>query len=179
MTSRPISNIMLTKKSGWKTTKFHAPGWATRPASSLLLACGFPCRLLREFVFNVLFEQTGISAHNASPIDKDCGRAVHVELLTVCAAGVDSSAGFRAGHAGLERIRVYTGLAGVVHHFRPGVRRGYDLLIVINEVIHLPEGLGVLLVGAPASNGRRSCPRMELLEGIVLENDTTTRTLPA
>src|SRR5207245_11163768 len=77
----------------------------------------------------------------------------------------------RAGYACLDRIGVQARLAGVVHNFCPGVGGGYDLLIVINEVIHLPECLGVLLVGAPAGNGRRSGPGMKLLDGKVLEHD--------
>src|SRR5260370_38612003 len=95
------------------------------------------------------------------PFTKTVG-AVHVELLTVCPAGVNGGTGLRAGHAGLKRIGVQPGLTRVVQHFRPGVGGRDNFLIVIDEVIHFPKSLWCLLVGATAGACRRPLPRVEL-----------------
>src|SRR5260370_491546 len=112
----------------------HTPAGAiSAPPSLLLLVRGFAWLLLSELVVDVLLEKMRIGAHNAPPIHEDRWCAVHLELLAVCAAGIDGRAGFRAGHAALEYIGVQSGLACVIHHFRPGVRCPGMAFFVISD----------------------------------------------
>src|SRR5260370_20418702 len=116
------------------------------PTSSLL----FPLVLPREFVVDVLLEEVCIGAHDAAAIHEHRWRAVYVELLAICAAGVHGGPRFGACHATLECFRLQSRLTPIVHHFGPCSRRRNDVLIVVNQVIHLPEDPGVLL-GSAAS----------------------------
>src|SRR5260370_38791185 len=139
------------------------------PTSSLL----FPLVLPREFVVNVLLEEVCIGAHDAAAILEHRWRAVFVELLAICAAGVHGGGGFGAGHATLECFSLESRLTRIVHHFGPGSRRRNDVLIVVNQVIHLPEGLGVLLVSAAAGNGGGAGPGVQRRDRKVLAGQAT------
>ena len=79
--------------------------------------------------------------------------------------------GLRAAEASLEGIRIQASLAGKLHHLVVGVGGRDQVLIVIDQVVELPEGLGVLLVGATAGESGSAGPGMEGVNGKVLEDD--------
>ena len=89
-----------------------------------------------------------IGTDNAAAVDEDRGGAGDLERLAVCAASLDCGGGFGAGHAGLEGVRIQADLRGVVRELGIGIFGRDDVLIVVDKVIKLPEGLGVLVIGA-------------------------------
>src|SRR5205085_3287441 len=111
-----------------------------------------------------------VRTNHAAPIDEDGWRAVDFQLFTIGLAGVNRGRGFGAGHAALKSALLQAGLDGIVRHLGPGVLRGNDLLVVVNQVIQLPEGLGFLLIRAAAGDGCSARPWVELFERKILED---------
>src|SRR5262249_12915026 len=143
LTERPISYIMLTKKSPRSRPPLGYPARTPRrpralgsyPLRLLFLICGFRRPLLCEFVLDVLFEDSLVGPHHSPAIDKNRGRASDFQLLTVLAAGIDGGSGFRAGHARPKIVLVQPGLARIFAHLHPGVPGGDNFLIVVNGVV--------------------------------------------
>src|ERR1700746_1921425 len=161
--SRPISYIMLTRGSGTSPRPLASLGGAAAlPAVRLPLFGGLTGVQFGEFVVDVLLEHMLIGATHLSPIYKNRGCAVDLELLAVGVAGVNRRRGVGARHAAPEGVGVEAGLRGIVDHLGPGVFGRDDLLVVVNQVVKLPEGVGLLLVRAPAGNRGGARPRMEL-----------------
>ena len=61
--------------------------------------------------------------------------------------------------------------ASEVDHFVVGIGGGDEVLIVVDQVVHLPEGFGVLLVGAASGEGGGARPGMDLVDGKILEDE--------
>jgi len=118
-----------------------------------------------------------VGAVDAPPVDEDGGRAADLEFLSVRDTGIDFGGGLRAAHARFEGIGIEAGAASVVKHLVPGIRSRNDVLIVINKVVELPEGFGVLLIGAAAGNRGATGPRVKGFQGKVLEDDFDLRVL--
>src|ERR1700674_456791 len=152
-------------------TRFGLPSRYPLPCLSFLLLVGrFPCFLLCEFVIDVLLEQTRIAPDDAASFHEDGRRTIHVKLPAVREAGIYGGPGLSTRHATLKGLDIDPGLASVVHHFCPDILCGDDFLVVINKVIYLPEGIGVLLIGASAREGCGAGPRMKRLDRKVLED---------
>src|ERR1700730_5440096 len=119
--------------------------------------------LLIQFVFYVLFDEVAVGAEDAAAVDEDRGGGGGVVGQAVCVAG------FGAGETGLEGVGIQADLRGVVGQLGVGIFGRDDVLIVVNEVVKLPEGLGLLVIGAAASYGGTAGPGM-LLEREILEH---------
>ena len=95
------------------------------------------------------------------PLTKTVGVLRTSRSLAVGEAAVHLGGGLRAGHAGFEGLGIETGSGGIVEHFLVGVGGGDEVLVVVDQVVDLPEGLGVLLVGAASGEGGGSGPGMD------------------
>ena len=131
--------------------------------------------LLGEFVVDVLLEDMRVCAIDAPAIDEEGRRAADIEFLAVGNTGVHFGGGLRAAHTGFEGVNVETGASGVVEHLVPGIRSRNDVLIIVDKVVHLPEGFGILLVGATAGNGGGASPGVQGFERKILEDDFDLR----
>src|SRR6202045_5421087 len=109
--------------------------------------------LLIQFVFYVLCDDVGVGTDDAPAVDEDRGGAGDLEGQAVCVAGFDGGGGFGAGETGLEGVGIQADLRGVVGQLGVGIFGRDDVLIVVDEVVKLPEGLGLLVIGAAASYG--------------------------
>src|SRR5215469_11750210 len=180
----PISYIMLTKKRvrpgpgpdspvhpELGDARSSAPTAPRHPEEALSFVGGLTRVQFGELVVDELLEQMWVCTDHPPAVNENGRCTVDFEVLAVGVAGVDCGGGVRAGHAALEGGCVQPGLSRVVGHFGPGVFRGDDLLVVVDEVVHSPEGLGLLLVRAAPGDGCGSGPGMELFEGKVLEDD--------
>src|ERR1700739_3889946 len=116
-----------------------------------------------------------VRAIDAPPIDEDGRRAADIEFLAVGDTGVHFGGSLRAAHTGFEGVHVETGASGVVEHLVPGIRSRNDVLIVVDKVVHLPEGFGVLLVGATAGKGGGASPGVQGFERKILEDNFDLR----
>jgi hypothetical protein len=123
------------------------------------------------FVLDVLLETVGVGTDQATSIHEDGGGATNIEELGVGDAGINCGGGLGAAHAGLEGIGVHATATSIIHHLVVGIRGGEEFLVVIDQVIHFPEGFGVLLISATASQGGGACPRVDGLDRKVLEDD--------
>ncbi len=112
-----------------------------------------------------------VDAYDAATVDENRGRAGDFQFLTICAAGFDGGCSFRATETRFERPSVESRLFGKVIHLGPGAFGRNQVLAVVDEVIHLPERFGVLLVGAAGGEGGRPGPWMQLLDRKILEDD--------
>jgi len=118
-----------------------------------------------------------VGAVDAPPVDKDGRGAADVEFLSIRDTGVDFGGSLRAAHARFEGIDIEAGAASVVKHLVPGIRSRNDVLIVINKVVDLPEGFGILLIGAAAGKRGGAGPRVKGFKGKVPEDDFDLRVL--
>ncbi len=112
----------------------------------------------------------GVGPGQGAAVDEDGGSAADANEFAVFDAGIDFGGGLRAAEASLEGFWIQSGAGGEVHHFVVGVGGRNQILVVINKIVHLPEGFRVLLVGAAASDGGSACPRMNLVNGEILED---------
>ena len=143
----------------------HSGEWRSR-VSGLVLGFQFG-----YFEVDVLLEGVGVGTGQTAPVDEDGGCAANVEEFAVGLAGIDFGGGLRATEAGLEGVGVETRTASEVDHFVIGVGGGDDFLIVVDQVIHLPEGFGILLVGAASGKSSGSSPGMNLVDGKIFEEE--------
>jgi len=119
----------------------------------------------------------GIGADEAAAIDEDGWRAADFEKLSVFDIGVDGGSGFGTGHASLKGVGIQSGLAGIIEHFLVGVGGGNEVLVVVDGVVHLPEGFGVLHVGTTAGDGSGAGPGVEIVERKILEDELGLRVI--
>ena len=66
-------------------------------------------------------------------------------------------------------------MGSVIHKLIVGRGGRDEVLIVVDQVIELPEGFGVLHVCTAAGEGGGAGPGMEALQGKVLEDDLNLR----
>ena len=120
-------------------------------------------------------EKMRIGAHQAAPIHKDRRRAAHLELLPIGLAGLDGRRSLRASHTAPKGLGIQPSLAGKVAHLRPGVGRRNQLLLVIDQIVDLPERLGILFVSAMSRKRRGPRPGMQRLQREILEHHAHLR----
>src|SRR6202040_3793167 len=94
-----------------------------------------------------------VRAYDAAAVDKDRGGAGDLERLAVSLAGVDCGGGFGAGHAALEAVWIQAYLRGVVRQLGIGIFGRDDVLIVVDKVVKLPEGLRILVIRTSSGDG--------------------------
>ena len=128
-----------------------------------------------EFVVDVLLDAVGVGADDAAAVDEEGWGAADLEKVAVGDAGIHFGGGLGGGEAGFEGVLVQVGLAGEVDDLVVDVGGGDQVLLVIDEIVELPEGGGVLLVGAAPGERCRARPGMEGVEGEILEDELDLR----
>jgi len=117
----------------------------------------------------------GVGADDAAAVDEERGCAADFEEVAVGEAGVHLGGGLGRGEAGLEGVLVQVGLAGEVEDLVIDVGGGDQVLLVVDEIVELPEGGGILLVGAAAGERGGARPGMDLIDGEILEDELDLR----
>src|SRR5580692_12232303 len=125
-----------------------APFRCFLPLPFLLLLRGFSGLQVGNFIVDILLDCVWISTNYAAPVDEDGWRAANFEKISIGDAGINFASGLRRAHAGLEGVLVDPSLASILEHLVPDVGGRDQVLIIVNQIVELPECLGVLLVGA-------------------------------
>jgi hypothetical protein len=131
--------------------------------------------LLGEFVVDILLDAVGVGADDATAVDEEGWGASDFEEVTVGEAGVNFGGGLGRGETGLEGVLVQVGLAGEVEDLVIDVGSGDQVLLIVDVIVELPEGGGILLEGAAPGERGGACPGMNLVNGEILEDELDLR----
>ena len=141
------------------------------PPLQLLFGSGLGGFHLGQVVVDVLLDGVGVGAERRRPLTKIVGVLRTSRSLPLAKLASTSAAAWGPVRQALKVSALRPAASGELQHLVPGGGGGDEFLVVVDEVVHLPEGFGVLLVGAAASEGGGAGPGVDGVEGKVLEDD--------